>query len=87
MPFKVTEIQETPNPNAKKFVLDRAVSDQPVSFFSAESAGEHPLASRLFEISGVSCLLLLGDFITVNKTPQAKWAEIHRKVRRVLAEN
>ncbi len=85
MGFQVTEVQDTPNPNAAKFVLDRQISDQPASFFNAEAAKDHPIASRLFEIPGVTSLLLLGDFVTVNKQPDAKWTAIKPKVRKVLA--
>ncbi len=87
MPFTVTSIQDTPNPNARKFLLDRPISAQPLSFFSPDSAQNHPLASSLFQIPGVSSLLLLGDFITVNKSPQAKWPPIHRKVRQLLSRS
>jgi hypothetical protein len=34
----------------------------------------------------VSSLLLLGDFVTVNKTAEASWADIRDQVRRVLSE-
>ena len=85
MPFRVSEIQPTPNPNAAKFILDRPVSEQPISFFDAGAAQGHPLAEQLFGIPGVASLLLLGDFITVNKTPGAAWAEITPRVEAVLA--
>ena len=85
MAFRIREIQPTPNPNAVKVILDRPVSDQPTSFFSAGAAAGHPLATRLFAIPGVSSLLLLGDFITINKSPEARWADITAKVRKVLA--
>jgi hypothetical protein len=86
MGLKVAEVQPTPNPNAMKFVIDRHVWERPLSFFSAEAAQSHPLASKLFAIPGVSGLLLLGNFITVNKVPEARWASIKTKVRRILAE-
>ena len=86
MAFSVVEVQPTPNPNALKFLLDRPISDQPTSFFSARAAEGHPIASRLFAVPGVSSLLLLGDFVTVNKTPDASWAEIKARVQRVLSE-
>ena len=86
MPFVVKEIQPTPNPNAAKFVLDRPVAEQPTSFFDAGAAGDHPIASKLFAIEGVSSLLLLGDFITVNKRPDARWPQISKRVRQVLSE-
>jgi len=84
LPFIVSEVQSTPNPNATKYVLDRPISQSPVSFFDAASAKDHPVASRLFAIGGVSGVLLLGDFVTVNKTPDARWAEITARVKRVL---
>ncbi|MBC8107328.1 MAG: NifU N-terminal domain-containing protein [Anaerolineae bacterium] len=83
--FRVTETQPTPNPNALKFVLDRAISENPVSFFTAASANGHPLATRLFAIPGVTTLLLLNDFVTVNKSPEKAWGEITPQVKKVLA--
>ena len=85
MPFTVSDIQPTPNPNAAKFILDKSISEQPTSFFNAGAAKDHPLARRLFDIPGVSSLLLLGDFITINKSPEAAWADITNRVQQVLA--
>ena len=85
MGFRVVEIQPTPNPNALKFVLDRPISEQPTSFFNAAAAKDHPLATRLFEITGVSSLLLLGDFVTINKSSDGDWNDIKKEARAVLA--
>ena len=85
MPFNVREVQPTPNPNAMKLILDRVIADCPMSFLNAASGNEHPIASRLFAIKGVTALLLLGDFVTVTKTPEAKWADITKKVEQALA--
>ena len=87
MGFRVLEIQPTPNPNAAKFVLDRPVTQQPMSFFNSSAANDYPLAKSLFAIPGVSSLLMLGDFITINKSPEARWADIKAKVEKVLAES
>jgi hypothetical protein len=87
MPFRLSEVQPTPNPNALKFVLDGPVSEHPVSFFDADSAKGNELASKLFAIAGVSGLLFLGDFITVSKQPAARWAEIRGRIESVLREN
>ncbi len=84
MGFQVLEMQPTPNPNATKFVLDRPISDASVSFLSADDAKGHALAEQLFRVSGVSSLLFLGDFVTVNKEPSANWAAIKKAVRQVL---
>ena len=85
MGFRVTEMQPTPNPNAVKLILDQSVAAQPTSFFNAEAAKDHPLASALFAIEGVTSLLLLDDFITINKSPAAGWADIKRRARAVLS--
>jgi hypothetical protein len=85
LPYEVREVQPTPNPNAVKFVLDRVIADRPTSFLDPASGKDHPIASRLFAIPGVTSLLILGDFVTVNKRPEARWAEIKSKVERTLA--
>lgn len=87
MNFKVAEIQPTPNPNALKFILNRPISDQPTSFFDPSAAESHPLASRLFAIGGVASLLFLGDFVTVNKTPESDWSAIKSGVKKALAQD
>ena len=84
MPIRVLEIQPTPNPNAAKFILDQDVSAQPTSFFDAEAARDFPLAKKLFAIPGVSSLLFLGDFITVNKRPDVHWDDVTPGVKQVL---
>jgi len=86
MGYRVTEVQPTPNPNAQKFILDRPITQQPVSYFNSAAVGDDPIGKALFEIPGVTSLLLLGDFVTVNKSPATKWAEIRGKVEAVLAK-
>ncbi len=85
MPFTVVEVQPTPNPNAVKFVLDRHITEERLSFTDPASAAGHELATRLFHIGGVTNLLMLADFVTVTKSPDAKWTHITAEVKRVLA--
>jgi hypothetical protein len=82
--FAIREFQATPNPNALKLVLDKSVCDQPMSFLDPAAAVGNPLARQLFGITGVTAVFLLGDFITINKSPQAKWPDIKRNVQVVL---
>ena len=84
MPFEVIEVQSTPNPNAMKFILSGEIAPQTLSFFDAAQAAGHPVASRIFAIDGVVSVLLLGDFVTVNKRPDARWPAIRKKVEAVL---
>jgi hypothetical protein len=84
MGYQVKEIQPTPNPNAAKFVLDRAISDTPISFLSPQQGTDHPVASQLFSIKGVTSVLILGDFVTINKDEAVKWSDITQKVQEIL---
>jgi hypothetical protein len=87
MPFVIREVLPTPNPNAMKFVLDQSISQQPMSFLNAAAATDHPLAQRLFEITGVTSVLLLGDFVTINKSSSVRWPDIKRSVQQVLTSS
>lgn len=84
MGFKVIEVQPTPNPNAAKFVLNGEISDRPVSFLSPAEGAGHPIASQLFGIKGVASVLLLGDFVTINKEAGAEWKQIADKAKEIL---
>ena len=86
MAFRVVEVQPTPNPNALKFMLDREIAEQPTSYLSAGAATDDPIPKRLFAVPGVSSLLFLGDFVTVNKSPYANWADIRSRIQRALAK-
>jgi len=57
-----------------------------MSFLNPAVGNEDPIASRLFAINGVTGLLFLGDFVTVTKRPEARWADITAKVKQALAE-
>lgn len=74
---KIADIQETPNPNAVKFILKEPVSHGTShSFKTAESAESNPLAKSLFEIGNVVSIFYMDKMITVEKTDEADWDEI-----------
>ena len=74
---KIADIQETPNPNAVKFILKEPVSyGTSHSFKSAETAEEDKLAKSLFEIGEVVSVFYMDKMITVEKTDEADWDEI-----------
>jgi hypothetical protein len=87
MAFEICEVVPTPNPNAMKFVLDREIAPQPMSFLNSGAAEKHPLAQLLFGINGVTSVLFLGDFVTINKSSAAKWTDIKQNVKRALSES
>ena len=74
---KIADIQETPNPNAVKFILKEPVSHGTShSFKSAEDAKENELAKSLFDIGNVVSVFYMDKMITVEKTDEADWDEI-----------
>jgi Fe-S cluster biogenesis protein NfuA len=74
---KIADIQETPNPNAVKFILKEPVSHGTShSFKMAEDALENPLAKSLFDIESVVSVFYMDKMITVEKTDEADWDEL-----------
>ena len=74
---KIQDIQETPNPNAVKFILKEPVSHGTShSFKTADMAIDDPLAKSLFEIGEVVSVFYMDKMITVEKTDEAEWDEI-----------
>jgi len=68
------QTEDTPNPDTLKFIPGTAVLDKGTSDFpNSESANTSPLASRLFEIEGVSRVFLATDFISVTKQTGLDW--------------
>ena len=71
------DIQPTPNVNALKFIVNRRLTEgRSQTFRSREDAAAHPLAAKLFAISGVVQVFLLNDFVTVTRDPNAAWDDI-----------
>lgn len=74
---KIADIQETPNPNAVKFILKDAVSyGTSHSFKSKESAASDALAGSIFDVGEVVSVFYMDKMITVEKTDEAEWDEI-----------
>src|ERR1044072_3534639 len=74
---KIADIQETPNPNAVKFILREPVSHGTShSFKRAEDAEESVLAKSLFDVGNVVSVFYMDKMITVEKTDEADWDEL-----------
>jgi NFU1 iron-sulfur cluster scaffold homolog, mitochondrial len=74
---KIADIQETPNPNAVKFILKEAVSHGTShSFKQREDAVGNQLAESLFDVGNVVSVFYMDKMITVEKTDEAEWDEI-----------
>lgn len=74
---KIADIQETPNPNAVKFILREPVSHGTShSFKTAEDAEGDALANSIFLVGDVVSVFYMDKMITVEKTDESDWDEV-----------
>lgn len=70
-------VQETPNPNAVKFISQYAVRTEGKSNYHNEAEGEHvPLARALFGVPGVRQLFFNDNYITVTRDEAVEWDDL-----------
>lgn len=78
---KIDNIEETPNPNAVKFILKEPVTNGTTrSFHTAEEAAGDPLGRALFEVGDVASVFYMDRMITVEKRDEAEWDELLSKL-------
>lgn len=82
------QTQPTPNPNSLKITYDDVpfIENGMESFTSAAEAADHPLGRRLFAIDGVAGVFVLPQFLTLTKTPDARWNQILPKAETALGD-
>lgn len=78
---KIADIEETPNPNAMKFVLKEPLTwGIARSYDNAEEARDDELASALFGIKHVTNVFYVDRWLTVTQDGEANWSELIRQV-------
>jgi len=84
---KIADIEDTPNPNAVKFVLkERLTWGTAHSFNSAAAAASDPLASALFAIPHVVDVYYTDKWITVTQDGAADWPTLLREIAMPIRE-
>jgi NFU1 iron-sulfur cluster scaffold homolog, mitochondrial len=74
---KISDIQETPNPNAVKFILREPVSNGVAKQYgSADQADTDPLAKSLFDIGHVVSVFYMDRMITIEKDEEGDWDDL-----------
>ena len=74
---KISDIEETPNPNAVKFILREAVSNGVAhSYSSADQAEGDALAKSLFDVDHVVSVFYMDKMITVEKDDEGDWDDL-----------
>ena len=81
------QTEATPNPATLKFIPGRVVLDTgTVEFASREAAARSPLATRLFEVPGVTGVFYGADFVTVTKA-DGDWQHLKPAILGAIMEH
>ena len=84
---KISEIEPTPNPNARKFILKEPLTwGVSRSYDNAAQAVDDPLAAALFDIEHVTSVFYVDHWITVTQDGQADWQELLRSLAPPIRE-
>jgi NFU1 iron-sulfur cluster scaffold homolog, mitochondrial len=74
---KISDIEETPNPNAVKFILREPVSNGVAHQFNSPSQAEKDtLAKALFDVGHVVSVFYMDKMITVEKDNEGDWDDL-----------
>ncbi len=77
--------QITPNPHTLKFMLSQLLIESgSIDFTNPEKAATSPLAKALFEINGVTGVLIGVNFVSVSKSTQVDWASLAEPITTTL---
>jgi len=82
------QTESTPNPATLKFLPGQAVLDAGTADFpSPDTAGNSPLAGRIFAVNGVAAVFFGNDFVTVTKTDAVEWEHIKPAILGAVMEH
>lgn len=79
-------LEFTPNPNTLKYVVNKTLLEKgAANFMTKDSASKaSPLASKLFDIVGVSGVMIGKNFVTITKGEQGDWESLNNGVMDTL---
>ena len=78
---KIADIEDTPNPNAKKFILREPLTwGITHSYDNAEEAKDDLLAASIFDIEHVTNVFYVDHWLTVTQDGRADWQQLLRRV-------
>jgi Fe-S cluster biogenesis protein NfuA len=82
------QTESTPNPATLKFLPGQTVLETGTADFpSAEGASASPLATRIFEVEGVTGVFFGSDFVTVTKTDAVEWDHVKPAILGAIMEH
>jgi len=73
--------ESTPNPSAMKFVANKKITEQTLSFENIDAAHDAPLAKELFNFPYVKEVFMDENYISISKNDATQWEEIVMDMR------
>ena len=73
--------ESTPNPSAMKFVANKKITEQTLSFENIDAAHDAPLAKELFNFPYVKEVFMDENYISISKNDATEWEEIVMDMR------
>lgn len=81
-------IQGTPNPRARKYIVNRDLKTEGKITYKSRSECEHlPLGQALFTITGVQQIHFFENVVTVTQDGNRDWADFDQAVQEVMIAN
>jgi hypothetical protein len=83
------QTENTPNPNAIKFIPGRLINDGNPLFFNnvEEAALKSTLAVKIFDIGNINGVFYGKDFITVTKSDDYDWSLLKPEILMVIMDH
>ncbi|MGE0616722.1 MAG: NifU family protein [Bacteriovoracia bacterium] len=81
-------LEFTPNPNTLKYSVNRQLLSQGAANFTrkADAEARSPLANQLFDIEGISAVMIGKDFVTVTKSEAGDWDHVHKHTSKLIED-
>lgn len=73
-------LEFTPNPSTLKYSVNRTLLERSTLNLrqASEAQEKSPLAAKLFAIAGICGVMIGKDFVTVTKTEEGDWDDVHK---------
>ena len=76
--------ESTPNPSAMKFVANKKITEQTISFENVDAANDAPLAKAIFNFPFVKEVFMDKNYISISKNETVEWEEVVMEIREFI---
>lgn len=83
MAYQIKQIEQTPNPRARKLIVEPAPGSIR-SYFKAQDAQGDPMGEALFGVPGVTNVLIHTGFVSVCIDADSDWKSVIAQLRVTL---